>query len=76
MKQLFTYLVCFLVIATVTAQDITGKWYGILDAMGTELRIVIELEKEVDSLKGTMTSPDQSSQKNTADNRYISRRAA
>jgi len=63
MKQLFTYLVCFLVIATVTAQDITGKWYGILDAMGTELRIVIELEKEVDSLKGTMTSPDQSSQK-------------
>ncbi|MCL1821191.1 MAG: alpha/beta hydrolase [Prolixibacteraceae bacterium] len=41
------------------AQDITGQWYGMFTAPGTQLRIVFNIEKEEETYKATMDSPDQ-----------------
>lgn len=44
----------------VGAQEITGDWYGVLNAMGTELPMVLHISQHEDgSLSGTMDSPDQ-----------------
>lgn len=42
-----------------SAQNITGKWYGLLKVQGTELRIVIDVIKNGDGYTCTMDSPDQ-----------------
>jgi len=44
---------------TSTAQDITGKWNGILKIQGTQLRVVFNVEQTEDGYSSTMDSPDQ-----------------
>ncbi|MEL7377763.1 MAG: alpha/beta hydrolase, partial [Bacteroidota bacterium] len=47
-------------ISEATAQSLTGDWYGLLDAMGTELAMVLHISKTEDgTLVGTFDSPDQ-----------------
>tara|TARA_R110002012_G_C11675852_1_gene613646 strand:+ start:4559 stop:6055 length:1497 start_codon:yes stop_codon:yes gene_type:complete len=44
---------------TVNAQDITGKWNGILKVQGTQLRLVFNVDKSNVGFTATMDSPDQ-----------------
>ena len=41
------------------ADQIAGEWNGVLDVMGTQLRLVFHLSNEEGVLSGTMDSPDQ-----------------
>ncbi len=54
-------LLSFFFGSTSKAQDnnISGNWKGKLDAMGTKLTIVFNIEKNSADYKGTMDSPDQ-----------------
>jgi len=45
--------------ADMMAQDITGTWKGKLDVQGTELPLVLHLDKGADGLTATMDSPAQ-----------------
>lgn len=40
-------------------QDISGQWHGLLEAPNGKLRLVFNIEKEGDTYKATMDSPDQ-----------------
>ncbi|CDF79482.1 alpha/beta hydrolase family protein [Formosa agariphila KMM 3901] len=44
---------------TSIAQDITGKWHGVLKVQGTQLRLVFNVTKTDDGFSTTMDSPDQ-----------------
>jgi pimeloyl-ACP methyl ester carboxylesterase len=52
-------ILAMLAVGCVAAQDITGDWHGILDAMGQKLRIVLHVTASGDSLSATFDSPDQ-----------------
>ncbi len=43
--------------------DVVGKWYTILDAMGTKLPVGLEIEKDAGAYAGAMTSPLQTKAK-------------
>ena len=59
MKQILSTLLALLPFLAFS-QTISGNWYGLLDAMGTELTIVLHLSQAEDgSLNGTMDIPDQ-----------------
>lgn len=63
MKKLLTLL--FLTLFSygiVSAQEITGKWYGKTDLGAVSLRIILNIERDGENYKGTMQSPDQSEQ--------------
>ncbi|MBK0369758.1 alpha/beta hydrolase family protein [Flavobacterium agrisoli] len=51
--SLFVYLI------PVHAQEITGKWNGLLKVPGAELRLVFNVTQTEAGLKSTMDSPDQ-----------------
>ncbi|OAV44202.1 S9 family peptidase [Lewinella sp. 4G2] len=53
-----TFLALFL--CTCGSAQITGKWYAILDAMGTKLPLALDLQDEGGELAGTLKSPSQS----------------
>lgn len=53
------YFFLFIFSGVLSAQSISGDWYGTLDAMGTKLALVLHLSEEGGELKGTMDSPDQ-----------------
>lgn len=41
------------------AQDITGRWYGLLDVMGMQMPLEFNITEENAELKATMDSPEQ-----------------
>lgn len=43
-----------------SAQDITGKWYGVLSIQGTQLHLVFNVNRTGETYSATMQSPDQS----------------
>ncbi|MBQ4914983.1 alpha/beta hydrolase [Maribacter sp. MMG018] len=49
----------FLTTFTLTAQDITGQWNGVLKVQGIELRLVFNVTKTDNGYTSTMDSPDQ-----------------
>jgi pimeloyl-ACP methyl ester carboxylesterase len=56
----FTLVIFFLLfVSGLSAQDITGSWYGTLNTNGQKLRIVYHLTKTGDEYEATMDSPDQ-----------------
>jgi pimeloyl-ACP methyl ester carboxylesterase len=57
MKKI-TFLL-FLFSLTVSAQDITGKWYGLLKVQGIQLPLVFNVNKTENGCSATMDSPDQ-----------------
>lgn len=41
------------------AQDITGDWYALIEAPGTQLRLVLHITEKDGQLEATLDSPDQ-----------------
>ncbi|TXF88925.1 alpha/beta fold hydrolase [Neolewinella aurantiaca] len=59
MRTFFTVLLLPLLLSTLSAQDISGNWYTILDAMGTKLPLGLEIKAEGGAYAGAMKSPSQ-----------------
>ena len=59
MKTISILLIAFLTSFTLTAQDITGQWNGVLNVQGTQLRLVFNVTKSDNGYSATMDSPDQ-----------------
>ncbi|MGM0581159.1 MAG: alpha/beta hydrolase family protein [Bacteroidota bacterium] len=59
MKKLSTTLILSFFCFTLFAQDIEGKWQGLLKVQGMELTVVFNISQENDTLIATMDSPDQ-----------------
>ena len=60
MKTLTILFTLLLSVCIVSAQEISGKWYGMLKLPGTELTIVVNISKtEAGAYTATMDSPDQ-----------------
>lgn len=60
MKKLIIFITTlFTASATLTAQDISGQWNGILKAPGAQLTIVLNVTKIDNGYTATMDSPDQ-----------------
>ncbi|WP_375577578.1 alpha/beta fold hydrolase [Marivirga tractuosa] len=59
MKKLSTTLFLTFLCFNLLAQNIEGKWQGLLKVQGMELTIVFNISKENDTLIATMDSPDQ-----------------
>lgn len=57
--SIFTILLIALSSCNQSTQDITGKWSGVLNVNGTQLRLVLNIEKSEAGYKSTMDSPDQ-----------------
>jgi len=45
--------------SSLTAQDITGQWNGLLKVQGTQLRLVFNVDKTDSGYSSTLDSPDQ-----------------
>lgn len=56
-----TVLIAFAILTSLSifAQDISGKWNGILKVQGTQLRLVFNISKTDKGYSSTMDSPDQ-----------------
>ena len=59
MKNSILALLVFFTSISSYAQDISGSWYGIAKIQGTELIMVLNINKTVDGYSVTMDSPDQ-----------------
>jgi len=59
MKKTGLLLFAFLTSLSICAQDISGKWNGILKVQGTQLRLVFNISKTDKGYSSTMDSPDQ-----------------
>lgn len=59
MRTFSILLITLLSSFTMLAQDITGKWNGVLKVQGTQLRLVFNVTKSGEVLTSTMDSPDQ-----------------
>ncbi len=59
MKKVAAIICLLLLFANTNAQDITGKWNGMLKVQGMELRLVFHLTKSGDTYSAIMDSPDQ-----------------
>lgn len=59
MKKIIVFAAFMCGILFAQAQDITGVWHGKLSVGGMQLRLDINIQKEGDSLKGTLVSLDQ-----------------
>ncbi len=59
MKKTGLILFVFLIGLSIGAQDISGKWRGILNIQGTQLTLVFNITKTENGYTATMDSPDQ-----------------
>ena len=59
MKKIVLILFTILTALSVNAQDISGKWNGILEVQGTQLRLVFNISQTEKGYSSTMDSPDQ-----------------
>ena len=59
MRIISILVITLLISITSAAQDITGKWNGVLKVQGTQLRLVFNVTKSDNTLSSTMDSPDQ-----------------
>ena len=59
MKTISLLLITLLASLTLTAQDITGQWNGVLNVQGTQLRLVFNVTKTDTGYSSKMDSPDQ-----------------
>ncbi|MDR2626657.1 MAG: alpha/beta hydrolase [Dysgonamonadaceae bacterium] len=59
MKRILLFFV-LIVSTNVSAQNVTGDWYGVLKFMGQQLRLVFHIENTGDLYRSTIDSPDQS----------------
>ncbi|MFO7722181.1 MAG: alpha/beta fold hydrolase [Bacteroidales bacterium] len=59
MKRSLMFLLLTMLAAGLPAQEITGKWYGLLEVGGSAMRIVWNIDKADGVYTATMDSPDQ-----------------
>jgi pimeloyl-ACP methyl ester carboxylesterase len=59
MKKVFNIWMLMIFTLSLYAQEITGKWNGLLKAPSGQLRLVFNITNEGDSYQATMDSPDQ-----------------
>ena len=59
MKTILILLTMLLTSSSLTAQDITGQWNGVLKVQGTQLRLVFNVDKTDSGYSSTLDSPDQ-----------------
>lgn len=60
MKKLLIAIIVFSTISFANAQNITGRWQGLLNAGGTTIRLVFNINKNADNTyTTTFDSPDQ-----------------
>ncbi|MGQ1947577.1 alpha/beta hydrolase family protein [Geofilum sp. OHC36d9] len=59
MKTILILLITLFSSFSLTAQDITGQWNGLLKVQGIQLRVVFNVSKTDDGYQSTMDSPDQ-----------------
>ena len=59
MKKITLLLSLLLLSALLSAQDLTGSWYGALQIQGTTLRVVFNVSTAGSGYTSTMDSPDQ-----------------
>jgi hypothetical protein len=59
MKTISILLITLFTSFSLTAQDITGQWNGLLKVQGIQLRVVFNVSKTDDGYQSTMDSPDQ-----------------
>lgn len=59
MKKSIIIICTILITLSLNAQEITGKWNGMLKVKGMELRIVFNIARQGDAYTATMDSPDQ-----------------
>jgi len=59
MKKLLLSTLFMLISTSIFAQDITGQWNGVLDALGNQLRLVFHIEKTDSGYSATLDSPDE-----------------
>lgn len=59
MKSITVIIISFFASCTMLAQNITGKWNGILKVQGMQIPIVFNITKTDSGYKSTMDSPDQ-----------------
>jgi len=58
-KLVFTISLLILATGTLFAQGITGTWNGILNVQGTQLKLVLHIDKANSGYRATFDSPDQ-----------------
>ena len=59
MRKSVLILIAILTSLSINAQNISGKWNGILKVQGVQLRLVFNITQTETSLSSTMDSPDQ-----------------
>lgn len=59
MKRLNIFLTALIIVLSVSAQDITGEWNGMLKVGGMQMRLVFHISKTDTTYTATMDSPDQ-----------------
>ncbi len=59
MKKLILLILIVLIPCLTQAQDITGKWNGILNVQGMDLRLIFHISKGDSTYDAKMDSPDQ-----------------
>jgi fermentation-respiration switch protein FrsA (DUF1100 family) len=59
MRTFSILLISLLTTISLSAQDITGQWNGVLKVQGTQLRLVLNITKTDNGISSTMDSPDQ-----------------
>lgn len=59
MRTFSILLIAYITSFSLTAQDITGQWNGVLKVQGTQLRLVFNVTKTNNGFSSTMDSPDQ-----------------
>lgn len=59
MKTILILLTMLFTSSTMTAQEITGQWNGVLKVQGTQLRLVFNVDKTDSGYSSTLDSPDQ-----------------
>ena len=59
MRKTVLILFATLISSSISAQDISGKWNGILEVQGIQLRLVFNISQTEKGYSSTMDSPDQ-----------------
>jgi len=57
--RFLTTISVILIFPILSAQDITGDWYGMLQIQDLSLRIILHIYKDYDGFRGSFDSPDQ-----------------
>lgn len=59
MKKITFVIVIVLMAGNLFGQNVTGQWNGVLDVMGTQVRLVFHIEQTENGYSATFDSPDQ-----------------